>query len=90
MRRWSSRIDWLVSMLATLASASNVESSGFSATVKVPENSVKRPRTLVPIRWRATKPASAWAGSTVYVPGLGRVMGCVGGHWGLLMAFLGC
>ena len=65
VRRWSSRIDWLVWMLAALTSASKVESSGFSATVKVPENSVKRPRTLVPIRWRATKPTSAWAGSTV-------------------------
>jgi hypothetical protein len=31
-------MDWLVWMLAALASASRVDSSGFSATTKVPEN----------------------------------------------------
>ena len=58
-------MDWLVWMLAAWTTASRVDSSGFSATVKVPEHSVKRPRTLVPIRWRATKPTSVWAGSMV-------------------------
>jgi len=39
----------------------------------VPDASVKRPRTLVPMRWRAIKPTSVWAGSMVYTPALGRV-----------------
>ncbi len=61
-------------MLAAWTVAWRVESSGFSATVKLPSTSVKRPRTFVPTRWRATKPTSVWAGSIVYVPTFGRVV----------------
>ena len=58
VRRCSSRCSWLVWMLAAWTVTSTVEFSIGSATVKVPVTSVKRPRTLVPIRWRATKPTS--------------------------------
>ena len=61
-------------MLAAWTVAWRVESSGLSATVKLPCTSVKRPRTFVPTRWRATKPTSVWAGSMVYVPTFGRVL----------------
>src|ERR1700683_3096451 len=61
-------------MLAAWTVAWRVESSGFSATVKLPSTSVKRPRTFVPTRWRATKPTSVWAGSMVYVPVFGSVL----------------
>ena len=40
---------------ATWATASTDESRGSSAIVIVPVNSVKRPRTLLTIRWRAEK-----------------------------------
>ena len=56
-------MDWFVWMLAACTVASTLDSSGFSATVNVPDTSVKRPRTLVPMRWRAMNPTSVWAGS---------------------------
>ena len=69
-------------MLSAWTVASRVESAGFSATVKLPSTSVKRPRTFVPTRWRATKPTSVWAGSIEYVPTLGRVDVLCAGHFG--------
>lgn len=36
--------------------------------VAEPSNSVKAPRTLVTMAWRATKPISVWLGSIVYCP----------------------
>src|ERR1700728_514144 len=74
VRRWSSRIPTPVLMLAAWASACSVEFSIGSATVKVPSNSENWPRTLVPTRWRATKPTTVWALSMAYVPVLGAVM----------------
>ena len=55
-------------MLAVLISTFTDESSGFSATSMVPENSVNRPRTLVNM-CRATNSTDVWARSSSYVPG---------------------
>ena len=59
-------------MLAVAISTPTEESSGRSATSIVPENSVKRPRTLDNM-WRATNSTAVWATSSSYVPAAGSV-----------------
>src|SRR6478735_6429224 len=79
LRRWASRPASPVSTDARFTVATTCDCSGFSATSSEPEKSVKRPRTLVIMRWRATNPTVEWAGSTVQVPGARverSVMGC--------------
>jgi len=58
----------LVETDAAEATARTEVSASVSPTSTVPLTSVKRPRTLATMRWRATKPTSAWVGSTVHVP----------------------
>src|SRR4029078_3110081 len=68
--RWPSRVSSPVLMDATSALASTFDFKGSSAMVSVPLNLLKRPRTLLAIRWRATKPTDEWTGSMFHVPGV--------------------
>ena len=62
-RRWVSRSATPVSMDAVCIVASAVEDARSAPTVIEPVNSANWPRTLVTIRWRATKPIRVCAGS---------------------------
>ena len=68
--RWASR--WSSPVVTELRStlASTVDCSGSSAMVTVPVKSVKRPRTLLIMRWRALKPTTEWLVSTFQAPGV--------------------
>ena len=61
--RWPSRSAEPVLTDAVLIVAVAVEASTVSPIVRVPSTSVKRPRTLVTMAWRATKPTSLWEAS---------------------------
>ena len=68
--RCSSRFPVSVWTLAVTISTATEESSGRSATSICPENSVKRPRTLVSM-CRATNSTDVCATSSAYVPAAG-------------------
>src|SRR3954466_15145072 len=69
LRRCASRPASPVSTDARLTVASTCDWSGSGVISSEPEKSVKRPRTLVIMRCRATKPTVEWDGSTFQVPG---------------------
>ncbi len=63
--RWALRVSMLLAWIVTVA----VERDGsLPSRTAVPSNSLKAPRTLVTIAWRATKPMRLWPGSRVYGP----------------------
>ena len=65
-RRWSSRCCWPVSMLLATMLISTLELAGLAvSTCAVPVNSLKEPRTVATIAWRALKPSRVCAGSMV-------------------------
>ena len=69
-RRSLSRISLPVSTEDRSTVAAAEESSGFGAVTMCPSNEVKRPRTLLTMRWRATKPMVEWTGSRSHVPAI--------------------
>src|SRR5882757_3494056 len=71
LRRWLSRASTPVETLSTTMLASTRDWTGSSATVILPLTSWKAPRTLLTIKWRATKPTRVWAGSRENVPAAG-------------------
>src|SRR5690349_11438793 len=79
LRRCASRPASPVSTDARFTVASTRDCSGSGAISSEPEKSVKRPRTLVIIRWRATNPTVEWAGSTFQVPGVRVERSVIGG-----------
>jgi len=64
-RRWLSRASTPVSIDAVRMVTEAVEAARSSATVIVPSNSRKVPRTLAIPAWRVMKPISVWVGSRV-------------------------
>ncbi len=76
--RCASRSAEPVSTEPSWATAVTCESVTVSPTLTVPSNSLNWPRTLVTIRWRATKPSSLCAASTVQVPAGRSVMLAMG------------
>ena len=57
--------------LAVAMVACTDEARGSSPIVIVPVTSLNDPRTLLTIRWRATKPTVVCEGSSVKVPAVG-------------------
>src|SRR5829696_5991277 len=70
-RRWSSRWRSPDETDAMSIVTSSRESSGRSTTVTSPVTPVKRPRTLVSMKWRPTKATSACPGSIAHRPAAG-------------------
>ena len=69
-RTWASRSAFPVSIDDRTMLASTDDSNGFSPVTKVPENSLKRPLTLLTMRWRMLNPTSEWVWSMDQVPGM--------------------